>query len=149
MMKFFKRNKKGFSLAELIVVIAILGILAAIVVPRVVENTDQARIAHDRATLRTVQGAVNMFHAQNGRYPGVRPNGTVIEGYAYINLADHGEGNLQKFLDLGTSPVMPAARSRTTEAVGTPPIPAGTLRVFRYNPATGAVTIDPALPAVN
>ena len=141
MMKFLKRNKKGFSLAELIVVIAILGILAAIVVPRVVENTDQARIAHDRATLRTVQGAVNMFHAQNGRYPGVNAGGVAEVNYGYTNLADHPNlGNLQAFLDLGNPAIMPVARSRDTN---------GVLRVFRYNPATGAVTIYPALPAVN
>ena len=132
MMKFFKKNKKGFSLAELIVVIAILGILAAIVVPRVVENTDQARIAHDRATLRTVQGAVNMFHAQNGRYPGVNAGGVAEVNYGYTNLADHP--------NLGNPAIMPVARSRATN---------GVLRVFRYNPATGAVTIYPALPAVN
>lgn len=141
MMKFFKKNKKGFSLAELIVVIAILGILAAIVVPRVAENTDQARIAHDRATLRTVQGAVNMFHAQHGRFPGTNADGTVISGYGYTHLADHAAGgNLQAFLDLGTPPTMPAARSRVT---------GGALRVFVYTPSTGTVSTTPALPPVN
>jgi len=69
-MKFLKKNKKGFTLVELIVVIAILGILAAIIIPRVGQFREQANISHDRATLRTVQGAVNMYYAQNGRWPG-------------------------------------------------------------------------------
>ena len=132
MMKFLKKNKKGFSLAELIVVIAILGILAAIVVPRVAENTDQARIAHDRATLRTVQGAVNMFHAQNGTFPTGTQSGATNVNYEGLGA------QLTNFLDLAAND-MPNARSRD----------AGNLRQFLYNPANGAVTAHPALPAVN
>ncbi|AOY77045.1 prepilin-type N-terminal cleavage/methylation domain-containing protein [Clostridium formicaceticum] len=54
------RNKKGFTLIELIVVIAILGILAGIAVPRFTNVGDSAKISADEATARTIVGAVNL-----------------------------------------------------------------------------------------
>jgi len=142
MMKFLKRNKKGFSLAELIVVIAILGILAAIVVPRVGQFTEQAELSHDRTTLRTVQGAVNMYHAEQGRWPGRNAAGGLLGEFTdaattanYTALDPH----LNRFLDIRDN-VMPLARSHVM--VGA----VSTLRQFRYNPTTGLVTIYPILP---
>lgn len=54
-----KRNQKGFTLVELVVVIAILGILAAIAVPRFAKSQESARLRADQATARTIIGALN------------------------------------------------------------------------------------------
>ena len=53
-----KRNKKGFTLIELVVVIAILGILAAIAIPRLTGAQGRAKIAADKATFATINSAI-------------------------------------------------------------------------------------------
>ncbi|NCD07948.1 MAG: prepilin-type N-terminal cleavage/methylation domain-containing protein [Negativicutes bacterium] len=67
-MKFFK-NKKGFTLVELVVVIAILGILAGIAIPRFMDATATARGAKIVADLRTIDSAIKMYNAKAGALP--------------------------------------------------------------------------------
>ena len=67
-MKFFK-NKKGFTLIELVVVIAILGILAGIAIPRFMDATAAARGSKIVADLRTIDSATMMYQAKEGKLP--------------------------------------------------------------------------------
>ena len=67
-MKFFK-NKKGFTLVELVVVIAILGILAGIAIPRFMDATATARGAKIVADLRTIDSAIMMYQAKTATEP--------------------------------------------------------------------------------
>ena len=62
-------NKKGFTLIELIVVIAILGILAAIAVPRLSAFTDKAKIGAIKANEKIVVSALNTVYADANDWP--------------------------------------------------------------------------------
>ena len=68
-MKNFIKNQKGFTLVELVVVIAIIGILAGIAVPRFLDATASARGAKIVADMRTIQSAEMIFYAKNAKYP--------------------------------------------------------------------------------
>lgn len=67
--KALNKDEKGFTLIELIVVIAILGILAAIAVPRVTGSLNTAKENANNANLQIVQEAVERYNAENGSYP--------------------------------------------------------------------------------
>jgi prepilin-type N-terminal cleavage/methylation domain-containing protein len=62
-------NKKGFTLIELIVVIAILGILAAIAIPRLGGFTETAEIKADISNAKLLDSAVQIYYADNGSFP--------------------------------------------------------------------------------
>ena len=68
-MKNFIKNRKGFTLVELVVVIAILGILAGIAIPRFMSATETARGAKTVADLRTLESAAVMYYAKTGVVP--------------------------------------------------------------------------------
>ena len=87
MQKLFRRNQKGFTLVELVVVIAILGILAAIAVPRFVSTLNEAEATADAATVRAVQGAVDIYYLENGSYPTLTQleNGNYLDDTPTLN----------------------------------------------------------------
>ena len=61
--------KRGFTLIELMVVIAIIGLLSAIAMPRFSNITNSAKAAQVQGNLANIRTAVNMFHAKTGVYP--------------------------------------------------------------------------------
>lgn len=64
-----RKMKTAFSIVELMIVAAVLGILAAIVVPHFQSHATQAKEATARSNLRTLRGAVELYTAQHGGVP--------------------------------------------------------------------------------
>lgn len=62
-------RQTGFTLIEVMVVVVILGILAAIVVPRVMDRPDAARITKARQDIRALESALNLYKLDNFVYP--------------------------------------------------------------------------------
>jgi len=119
--KHSSRRNAGFTLIEIMVVIVILGILAALVVPNIVGRTDDARVAKAKQDIQGIQTALNLYRLDNYQYPstqqglealvappqgdpparnwkagGYLPNGTPPKDpwgfpYQYLNPGTHGE----------------------------------------------------------
>ena len=62
-------TRKGFTLIELLLVLTILGILAAIVVPKISGRTEEARESAARTQISTFGTALDAFEVDNGYYP--------------------------------------------------------------------------------
>lgn len=64
-----RKKRKGFMLLELIIVVAIVGILAAVAVPNLVGMTDEAKAARIQSDLSAMGTAVEVYYVKNGAYP--------------------------------------------------------------------------------
>lgn len=63
------RRDAGFSLLELMVVVVIMSILALVIMPRIIDRPDQARIARVQTDLSVLDSAVRLYRLDNFRYP--------------------------------------------------------------------------------
>ena len=64
-----KTRSPGFTLIEVLVVVAILGILAAIVVPRILDRPDEAKRVAAKSDIAAIGQALKLYRLDNGFYP--------------------------------------------------------------------------------
>lgn len=106
----------GFTLIEIMVVVVILGLLAAIVAPNVIRRIDDAQLAKARQDIRSFETALNLFRMDNFKYPTTeqglqalvaQPNDPTIRnwkpgGYLSGGLRKDPWGNDYQYVNPGT-----------------------------------------------
>lgn len=62
-------HDRGFTLIELMVVVVILGILASLIVPRLMGRTDEARVVKAKVDISAIATGLKLYRLDNGNYP--------------------------------------------------------------------------------
>ena len=63
------KGNVGFTLIEVMVVVVILGILASIIVPKIMSRPEQARVVKAKQDITAIQSALDLYKLDNGIYP--------------------------------------------------------------------------------
>lgn len=64
-----RQSARGFTLIEIMVVIVILGILATLIMPRIMSRPEEARIVKAKQDIRSIESALELYRLDNGFYP--------------------------------------------------------------------------------
>lgn len=122
-----KKHKKGFTLIEMLVVIAIIAILVAIIIPTVTSASTRAKAATDAANLRSILGIANVLLLENskdvaGTIAGMTPFDckTFPGAYAYIFYQE--PGFIIAYFGTGTSIYTAESFAKAAET-GKAPVP--------------------------
>jgi len=104
--RIIQMNPRGFTLIELMVVIVILGILATLIVPRIMDRPGQAKQLKAKIQIESFETALKLYKLDNGSYP------TTEQGLEGLVTQPQTETAVKKFpkggyLDKGTVPKDP------------------------------------------
>jgi general secretion pathway protein G len=64
-----RRRQRGFTLIEIMIVVVIIGLLAAVILPQLMGNVDQARVAKAQSDIQAIETALTMYRLDNSKYP--------------------------------------------------------------------------------
>jgi len=64
-----KNNQSGFTMVEIMVVVAIIAVLAVMIVPQVTGRDDQAKVTRAKQDIRAISSALDLYKLDNSRYP--------------------------------------------------------------------------------
>ena len=69
MQPFKSRKQSGFTLIEIMIVVVIMGILAALIVPKIMDKPDEARATAAKTDIAAIMTALKLYKIDNGNYP--------------------------------------------------------------------------------
>jgi general secretion pathway protein G len=137
-----KRMSKAFTLVEILIVVVILGILAAIVVPQFTNATEDAQQGNLRAQLKSLQNQIELFKARTNSYPDLVANG-------WDQMIDpNGDGDFSDGY-IKAAPKNPAAPAGYQDVIAATPtanagwhydVSTGTLGATYYDESTDTLT---------
>jgi general secretion pathway protein G len=96
-----KQKFQGFTLIEVMVVVVILGILAAIIVPKVMDRPDTARLVKAKTDIRAIESALNLYKLDNFNYPSTDEGLEALIPKYIERLANDPWGNSYLYLSPG------------------------------------------------
>tara|TARA_B100001093_G_C25947320_1_gene643479 strand:+ start:23 stop:382 length:360 start_codon:yes stop_codon:yes gene_type:complete len=73
-LNFYKSASKGFTLLEMLIVVTIIGVLAAVVIPRFSVSTAQAKKNSNSSLMQTINSQLELFYFTEGQYPAAMTN---------------------------------------------------------------------------
>ncbi len=106
------RQSRGFTLVEILIVVIILGILAAIVIPQFTDASTEAQKSSVSSTLQTIRSQIELFKVQHGdTVPGLTDNTTgataweVMLKYSATGVTANGDANLKTAKDTASGAI--------------------------------------------
>jgi len=92
----YSRQQRGFTLIELMVVLAIIGVLAALIVPNVLGRADDARVTAARTDVSNLMQALKLYKLDNQRFPTAAQN---LNALTLKPTTEPVPGNWKPYLD--------------------------------------------------
>lgn len=130
------KNQRGFTLIELVIVLILLGILAAVAVPKFMNLQEEAKKSGVKGAVASVRSAINIYYANanlKGKATVFPPNDTVLKnilnGPIPDNAAVINPGADKKSIDVTTTATPPAVTAADSTTATKP--------AWRYNSNTG------------
>ncbi len=130
-----KAKTKGFTLVELVVVVVIIGILAAVAAPKFLNKTDAAKAQVSLQKLAAVKNAIELYRSENTGYPDAANLASTMRNYIKggLPIVEFGDMSTNEIISVSTDPA-----SYPTPAAG------DKAKGYIYNSTSGSIWLNNA-----